>query len=163
MKSEIHIELFEKHEKVNFYTVRFNNGETEVDKFFGKFPENSQYDEDVNIVIKWIDNIGERGAYERYFRREGKISDNVMALPTPIETSNLRLYVIRLSEEIVILGNGGVKNTRTYNEDPFLNQCVELLQAVDRLLKKSISLDKTQLFRKQLFGVLSFEFKKPKT
>lgn len=159
MKSSINLELFEKCDKVNFYTLRFSGDDTEVDKFLDKFPEGSEYDEDIDILIKWIDNIGERGAHERYFRREGKSRDNVMAMPTPIETSNLRLYVIRLSEEIVILGNGGVKKTRTYNEDPELNGFVELLQSMDSLLKSRLKKQKINIYNKELLGDLIFHLK----
>ena len=54
MKSEIYIEIFEEHEKVNFYTLRFQGEETEVDKFLDQFPEGCEYDEDIDIIIKWI-------------------------------------------------------------------------------------------------------------
>lgn len=159
MKSKINIELFEEHEKVNFYTLRFVDDISEVDKFLDKFPEGSEYDEDIDILIKWIENIGQRGAHERHFRPEGKRTDNVMAMPTPIETSKLRLYVIRLSEEIVILGNGGVKKTRTYNEDPELNECVELLQTIDGFLKFRLQKGKINIYNKELLGDLIFHLK----
>ena len=159
MKSEINIELFEEHERVNFYTLRFSGDDTEVDKFLDKFPEGSEYDEDIDIIIKWIDRIGERGAHERHFRPEGKRRDNVMAMPTPIETSNLRLYVIRLTENIVILGNGGLKTTRTYNEDPILNQFVELLQKLDQYIKSRIKKGTLNIYNKELIGKLNFHLK----
>lgn len=44
-------------------------------------------------------------ALERYFRYEGKMSDNVVALPT-FRTS-LRLYCLRMSDSVLIVGNGG--------------------------------------------------------
>lgn len=157
MKSEISIELFEEHEKVNFYTLRFQDEETEVDKFLDQFPEGCKYDKDIDIIIKWIDQIGKRGALERHFRPEGKRSDGVWAIP--IETASLRLYVIRLSDHILILGNGGVKNTETYNEDPFLNDCVELLQEVDGYIKSRIKNGQISLYQKQLFGNLTFHLK----
>ena len=39
MKRTIQIELFEEHDEVNFYTLRFHGAETEVDKFLDQFPE----------------------------------------------------------------------------------------------------------------------------
>jgi hypothetical protein len=157
VKSLITIELFEEHDKVNFYTIRFQDEETEVDKFLDQFPEGCKYDEDIDIIIKWIEQIGERSALERYFRYEGKPSDHVFAIP--IETSHLRLYVIRLSEHIVIIGNGGVKTKRTYNDDPFLNSCVELLQEVDGYIKSRIQRGQLSIYQKQLFGNLKFHLK----
>lgn len=157
MNSEIEIELFEEHENVNFYTLRFRNEETEVDKFLDKFPEGCKYDEDIDIIIKWMDQIGEKGALERYFRPEGKRSDKVWAIP--IETSNLRLYVIRLTDEILILGNGGLKTTQTYNEDPDLNECVELLQTIDGFIKARIIQGTLFLYGKTIYGSTTFHLK----
>ena len=157
MKSRIHIELFEEHDKVNFYTLRFKNEATEVDKFLDKFPEGCDYDEDIDIIIKWIDKIGERGASERHFRPESKYRDKIWAIP--IETSNLRLYVIRISENIVILGNGDVKSSQTYNENSTLNNIVELLKEVDGFINDRLRKGKITLLGKQLFGQITFQLK----
>lgn len=150
MKLEVNIELYDEHDEVCFYTLRILGDETEFDKFLDRFPEGCEYEEDIDIIIKWLDQIGERGALERYFRPEGKYNDNVWAIP--IETAHLRLYVIRLSDNIVILGNGGVKSTGTYNEDSFLNDCVELLQEVDGYIKSKIQNGGLNIYRKQIFG-----------
>jgi hypothetical protein len=155
---KIEIELFEEHENVNFYTLRFQGKETEVDKFLDKFPEGCEYDDDIDIIIKWMDQIGERGALEDYFRPEGKFKDNVWAVP--IETNSLRLYVLRLSDEILILGNGGIKTTRTYNEDPDLNECVELLQTIDGYIKARIIKSTLSLYGKNIYGNTTFHIKK---
>lgn len=104
-----------------------------------------------------LDNIGKRGALERYLRPEGKFKDNVFALP--IEDTDLRLYVIRISDNILILGNGGIKKTRKYNEDPELNRIVEQLQSIDCLLKTMEKLGLIQIKGKQLLGKLEFEIK----
>lgn len=45
MKSKIEIELFEEHQTVNFYTLRFQDEVTEVDKFLDQFPDGCEYDE----------------------------------------------------------------------------------------------------------------------
>lgn len=155
MKSVINIELFEEHDKVNFYTIRLQDEETEIDKFFDMFPEGCEFDEDIDMIIKWLDQIGERGALERYFRPEGRRKDNVWAIP--IDTSYLRIYV--LSDNIVILGNGGNKTTETYNEDKFLSKCVELLQKIDGYLISRINKGQTSMHQKQLFGNLVFNLK----
>lgn len=70
-----------------------------------------------------------------YFRPEGKYSDRVCALP--IDSGKLRLYCLRLSDKILILGNGGVKETKTYNENDELNGYVIELQKFDILLKEA--------------------------
>lgn len=158
MNSEIQIELFEEQDKVSFYTLRFTGEETEVDKFLDKFPEGCEFDEDIDIIIKWIDQIGKRGALERYLRPEGKQKDNIWAIP--IETNSLRLYVLRLSDEILVLGNGGNKSTATYNEDSFLKSCVELLQEVDGYIRSRLSKGTISIYGKQIFGNTSFHIKK---
>ena len=59
--------------------------------------------------------------------------DRVAALP--IQSSKLRLYCLRLSDNVLIVGNGGQKSTRTYEEDSELNGYVIQLQKLDDLLK----------------------------
>lgn len=120
--------------------------------------ENNLKEPEFEQIISWIDRIGEKGALERYFRPEGRQRDDVWAIP--IETSKLRLYLIRLSENIVILGNGGIKTTRTYNEDEALKGYVELLQSVNRFINSRIKNGKVQVLQKQLFGSLNFYLQK---
>lgn len=83
-----------------------------------------------------IGRIADFGAFERFFRPEGKMSDRVCALP--VLKSRLRLYCLRLSDKILILGNGGVKATRTYNEDDTLKGYVITLQNFDKLITEGI-------------------------
>jgi len=157
VKKRLEIELFEEHTNVNIYTIRFKNESSEIEKFLDKFPAGCKFDRDVSIIIKVLDNIGKRGALERYFRYEGKFKDNVFALP--IEDINLRLYVIRISDNILILGNGGIKKTKKYNEDPELNSIVKQLQTIDCLLKTKERQGLIQIKGKQLLGKLEFEIK----
>ena len=83
-----------------------------------------------------IGRIADFGAFERFFRPEGKMSDRVCALP--VLKSRLRLYCLRLSDKILILGNGGVKNTRTYNENDMLKGYVITLQNFDKLITEGV-------------------------
>lgn len=74
--------------------------------------------------------------------------DNVNALL--LDSHCLRLYCLRLSDEVLILGNGGVKTTRTYQEDEELNGYVMDLQRFDELLKEaqrkgSITIEKNMI------------------
>ncbi len=55
----------------------------------------------------------------------------------PVDSGKLRLYCLRLSDKILVLGNGGIKATRTYNEDTELNGYVMDLQEFDALLKEA--------------------------
>ena len=76
------------------------------------------------------------GFLERRFRPEGKMKDHVCALP--VTTNKLRLYCLRLSDCILIVGNGGRKQTKTYEEDEVLNGYIIELQKLDALLKEGI-------------------------
>jgi hypothetical protein len=64
------------------------------------------------------------------------MKDSVVALP--VIKSQLRLYCLRLSDKILILGNGGEKKTRTYNEDNNLKGYVVTLQRFEELLKAGV-------------------------
>ena len=65
------------------------------------------------------------------------MADNLCALP--VDSSRIRLYCLRISDEILILGNGDVKGTRTYEEDKKLYGYALDLQRFERLLSKDIN------------------------
>jgi hypothetical protein len=155
------IEILEEHEKVNLYSIRFENEElTEVEKFFRRFEGLEEYNEDLEAILYYIDKIAEKGALERYFRvAESKMRDGVCAIP--IETSRLRLYCLRLSDEILILGNGGVKDRKTYNDTPLLNNVVKLLSRLDDWIKSRIKDNRISLYGKEIRGQITFFVKTP--
>lgn len=106
------------------------------EKFYTKFKDELEYNEDFERLLNILGRIADFGALERFFRPESKMNDRVCALP--VLKSKLRLYCLRLSDKILILGNGGVKNTRTYNEDDTLKGYVITLQKFDRLIKDGV-------------------------
>ena len=63
------------------------------------------------------------------------MNDDLCALA--IDSRQLRLYCLRISDQILIAGNGGIKTTRTYQENEELNGYVMNLQQFDRLLKEA--------------------------
>lgn len=46
----------------------------------------------------------------------------------------LRLYCIRISDKLLIIGNGGKKTTSSYEEDADLSEAVAILQSIDKQL-----------------------------
>ncbi|MBD5170407.1 MAG: hypothetical protein HDT07_00100 [Bacteroidales bacterium] len=108
--------------------------ETEYERFYNRFKDDAIFNEDLVRITDLIDRIADLGAFERLFRPEGKMSDRVV--PLPIIRSKLRLYCLRLSDSILILGNGGIKNTRTYDENDELRGYVVTLQNFDKLIKQ---------------------------
>ncbi|MBK9192306.1 MAG: hypothetical protein IPM77_12815 [Crocinitomicaceae bacterium] len=96
----------------------------------------------------WIDKIGNVGALERNFRPE---INRLVALP--IETSKLRLYCYRISTEIVLIGNGGHKETRTFNEDPELNNYAKTLFSIGNILMSLIKSAQVNLYNQELYNI----------
>lgn len=122
-------------DKAGLFTICFE-GESynEFQKFIIKGRNNATLQPDLQEILRIIQRMmQEVGFLERMFRPEGKMRDRVAALP--LETNKLRLYCLRLSDSVLIVGNGGQKRTRTYNEDEELSGYVISLQKLDELLK----------------------------
>ena len=135
--SEVELYLIGKGANCTLYSIQFlRNSESEFEKFVARFADNAEYSQDFADIAAFVNRIMDIGAKERFFRPEGKRDDSVVALPTI--KSKLRLYCLRLSDKILVLGNGGVKKSQTYNEDPELRGCVLTLQKFERLLKEGV-------------------------
>lgn len=133
--SEVELILLNDTGNCTLYSIQFSSeSESEYERFYSKFVEDARLNPDLLRIVQVVDRIAEQGALERFFRYEGKMNDSVVALP--ILKSKLRLYCLRLSETILILGNGGVKNSRTYEEDDSLRGYVLTLQKFEELLKE---------------------------
>lgn len=136
--NEAELILFDQSDNCTVYSIRFLAEEdSEVEKFYAKFKESSEYNADFERIITVLMNMLDNGALERYFRYEGKMSDRVVALP--VMRSKLRLYCLRLSDKIIVVGNGGIKNTRTYEESDELRGYVLTLQQLDKLLQEGVN------------------------
>ena len=130
------LKTIEQNDNVSLYSICFNGSDvSEFEDFLIKFKDNSKLNRDFQTIILAIEKIIDQGALERFFRLEGKMNDNVTALS--IDSRKLRLYCLRISDQIMILGNGGVKTTRTYQEDEELSGYVMDLQRFDELLKQA--------------------------
>ena len=130
------LKTIESNDLVSLYSICFNNAEeSEFENFLSKFKEESTLNKDFQTILVALAKIIERGALERFFRMEGKMNDDVYALS--LDSHKLRLYCLRISDQILILGNGGVKDTRAYQEDETLSGYVMDLQRFDKLLKQA--------------------------
>ncbi len=156
MKQEYSIELVEEYDNVNFYSIHLVGEElTEVEAFFEKFPIGCEYDEEVDVIISWMDKIAERGALERYFRPEGKFGDGVGVIPIDVG-NKVRLYCLRLSDKILIFGNGGVKDAARWEESKDLAPYVKLLIDTSRFIASRIKDGTIVLVDKEIVGNLNF-------
>ncbi|MDE5653880.1 MAG: hypothetical protein K2L83_08270 [Muribaculaceae bacterium] len=136
--SEVELFLINDGENCTIYTLQFlRDMESEFEKFITKFRDDAEYSEDYARIAAFVTRIAQTGALERYFRNEGKMSDSVVALP--VTSSKLRLYCLRLSDKILVLGNGGIKKTRRYEDDPILSGYVMTLQKFEELLRQGVA------------------------
>lgn len=145
MGKETRIKTIEQNDNVSLYSICFNGDElSEYEKFLTKFKDNARLNRDFQTIILALSKIIERGALERFFRNEGRLNDNLCALS--IDSRRLRLYCLRISDQILIIGNGGEKTTRTYQESEELSGYVMDLQKFDEILRQA-----------QKTGVISIE------
>ena len=79
------------------------------------------------------------------------MKDSVAAIP--IEGGKLRLYCLRISEQIVILGNGGVKTAKTYEEDSKLYGYVLDLQKFEKILDDNVAKGYVGIEERELNGI----------
>lgn len=141
---------------MNLYSIRFYGNEyTELEKFVLKFSESCEYKEDLDAILSWIDKIAEKGALERYFRPESSYGSGIKAIP--IYTNNLRLYCIRLSDKILIIGNGGIKDADKWQNSKELSSMVKLLEDTEKFIKSRIKENRLHVNRNgELIGSLTF-------
>lgn len=136
--NEVELLLIDEGENCTIYTLQFlRDVESEFEKFVSKFREDAEYSEDYMRIAAFIKRMLKTGASVRYFRPEGKMNDSVVALP--VTSSKLRLYCLRLSDKILILGNGGVKKSQKYEDDSLLNGYVMTLQKFEKLLNQEVA------------------------
>lgn len=133
---EATLKTLEQTDNVSLYSICFDgNAVSEYEAFVKKFKDDAKLNTDYKNIILALEKIVAVGAFERFFRPEGKMNDRVAALS--IDSKKLRLYCLRISDQILIVGNGGEKNTRTYEESAELSGYVMDLQEFDRLLAEA--------------------------
>ena len=148
-------------ETSDIFTIRIEGEkDTEFRKFFILFKdsEDPYLKEDFDRILLAIEKISQNGALESYFRVEGKMNDRVCAIPLLIRPRNhslhgtLRLYCIRVSDDLLIVGGGGLKSTRTYEDDEALLKHVVLLRDIDSALS-AIEADGVMI-KNDLFNII---------
>lgn len=133
---EARLKILEQTDNVSLYSICFDgNAISEYETFVQKFKDDATLNTDYKNIILALEKIVAVGAFERFFRPEGKMSDRVAALS--IDSRKLRLYCLRISDQILIVGNGGRKDTRTYEESSELSGYVMDLQAFDKMLAEA--------------------------
>ena len=136
--AKVAIKSLKQTEKNGLFSLVFENeAYSEFEKFIEKFKNEADVAKDLNVILSYIEQmINGAGFLERYFRPEGRMRDDVCAVP--VVSGKLRLYCLRLSDSILIAGGGGRKTTKTYDEDSNLNGYVISLQKLDELIKVEV-------------------------
>ena len=142
----------EQTEQAGLFTIIFEGeSDSEFVKFVEKFKNDAERKSELTFILNQIENMMRRdGFLERNFRPEGKMKDNVVAMP--VYRSSLRLYCLRMSDSVLIVGNGGVKSTRSYEQDEALNGYVISLQKLDALLKADIRNGVVRIEKTEIVG-----------
>ncbi len=154
--SEVELLLVNSSDSCTMYTIQFlSDDKSEFEKFVSKFRNDAVLNTDFQTIMRFIEQILTNGALERYFRPEGKMRDSVVALP--ILKSKLRLYCLRLNDKILVLGNGDVKNSQTYEEDATLQGYVMDLQKFENLLKQEMRSGNVEITEKEIKTHKTFE------
>jgi len=131
-------------DRCTFYTVKGMDDElSETDKFFNKFDKDPQLTEATAELLTFVlKTIGDdHGAIEALFNRpenevvglpaKGKISFGEVLIHYP--GFPLRLYALKIRENIVVLFNGGVKDGPTNQTSSLKLKWIEACQFAQRI------------------------------
>lgn len=148
----VKLKTIEQNDNVGMFSICFEGSDvSEFEKFLNAFMNNATYNKDFNIILLALSKIIDKGALERFFRNEGKFNDNVKALS--LDSRKLRLYCLRISDQVLILGNGGVKTTRIYQEDDKLSGYVLDLQSFDKALLQAQRLGRVTIEKNMITDI----------
>lgn len=154
---DLYVKNIENEGVVTMYTIQFTGEElSEYEKFVQRFKDSAELKRDYQIIIYALSKIAYNGALERYFRPEGKMNDNVCALP--VDSGKLRLYCLRITDKILIIGNGGLKTTKTYEESEELLGYVIDLQKFDSLIKSEVANGSLTISETDIEGITDKNF-----
>ncbi|QSE99201.1 hypothetical protein [Fulvivirga lutea] len=145
------IEIFKSFEKATIYTIHEQNAEySETDDFLIRFKDNPDHNEDIQTIKYWITKIGSTGVLERHFRPEND------AVAIPLGRSGLRLYGFRITNEILILGNGGKKTSQLVKDSPDAYPHFQLMNSVAYIINLKIQKEEITMNGSDLNGDLTF-------
>ncbi|MDP4251612.1 MAG: hypothetical protein Q8918_16030 [Bacteroidota bacterium] len=122
--------------KASIYSIVTEAGKmTFFDQFIAKHKDG--FIQDLMNVTRRLRSIGHiTGAVETYFKLdEGLEWNDLVCALYDIPDKHLRLYCIRLNDNIIILGNGGPKNVRAWQDDPKLIRAVTEMMHYSKIIR----------------------------
>jgi hypothetical protein len=151
VKRYFEIKEYASGDNTRVYTIHETGASlSETDQFFSQFKDDPKFKKDIEIIVKWIKKISSEGALERFFRPENK------GEAIPIESSKLRLYCYRVNDNILILGNGGQKTSRSVQNSPEAFPHFQTINEVALIVKWKESQGKLSIEGNHLKGELRF-------
>jgi hypothetical protein len=149
--------------KVTYYTVRLEDEpHSEMEKFILRFETDNVFQNDFENILALLVILGnEKGVKSRFFRDESA----AQALPPEIREAlrenwvqfidaGLRLFCLRMSDEVAILLNGGIKSSQKTNDSPDLVAKFRFAQQVSKVVDLKIRNRELQVVGKKLIGDL---------
>lgn len=132
--------------RCSFYTILVDTSEkTETDKFFDQYYSHKEYKQAASELLSFVLlSIGEdHGALDELFNRyenevtglpaQGKIQLGEFVYHYP--HFSLRLYALKITESIVVLFNGGIKDGRKNQNSSLHLRWVEACQFAKRIIE----------------------------
>lgn len=154
MNKFVTIEEASSFKKVTYYTVRFEDERyNEFEKFIINNGSDQKIHNEYNDLMSLIKRLGNSiGAKERYFSRNEKKAEALPPDWTKLSHGermlhvkyqhNLRLYCMRINDELVFLFNGGVKTPGNITAQEcnvvrkYFNMANQLAKAVEEAIKE---------------------------
>lgn len=131
------LELVIESGHISIYSPKYDGDLlTEFEKFMSNYSSltQTQLKKDFDAIVALINKmLNDCGARENLFRLEG---NNIKAIPLCIaqrrrDIGTIRLYCIRISDRLLIIGNGGIKTVSKFEEDPVLLGIVNELRDIE--------------------------------
>lgn len=133
--------------RVKFYSVRIEDETySEIEKFIIRFQQDKKYQEELDNILALLKIMGnDKGAMPIFFRdesianalppeRRGAIRQNMLHFID----ADLRLFCLRMSNEIVVLFNGGVKDSQKTQDSVDLFPKFRLAQRLSKAINQKI-------------------------
>lgn len=157
--------------KVWYYTVQIEGNQVdEFRDFTGRFKDDPEYQDNYQHILSWIKRIGEKiGAKQNYFRHEGasealppskkfQQKEALNYLENELDQYNtLRLYCLRITDEVVILFNGGIKTTQSAQESPGLKKYFDQGNKLSKIITQKIKDQEIEIEGKVIKNLESIE------
>jgi hypothetical protein len=132
-------------EMASLYTVMFElpGGEitSKLEQFIGKYRDTHPVQ--LMDIARRLKSLGNKtGCMENFFKLdEGLDPDDLVCALYDVPETNLRLYCIRISDQITILGDGGPKPKaiRAWQEDKNLEREVHEMMKVSGIIRNKIN------------------------